>query len=93
MSNKPLVDFQLMYPPMTLFEGTSDKVGKFGTRSDDIMRVYPTYLIQTPQSPQTQFQLRQCLESCLSPLYLLPSLAIVPHPPPPLPLTAALRRK
>ena len=93
MSNRPPVDFRLMYTPMTLFEGTSDKVGTFGTRSYDKMRVGPTYLIQTPQSPQTQFQLRQCLESCLSLLYLLPSLAIVPHSPPPLPSRAALRGK
>ena len=78
---------------MTLFEGTSDNVGKFGIRLDDIMRVCPTYLTQTPQSPQNQFQLRQCLESRLSPLYLLPSLAIVPHSPPPLPSKAALRGK
>ena len=29
-----------MYPPMTFFEDTSDNVGKFGIRSDDIMRVH-----------------------------------------------------
>ena len=45
MSNRPPVDSQFKYPPVTLFEGTSGKVGKFGTRSYDRMRVRSTYLI------------------------------------------------